>query len=501
MSGIELLARLRSHQVGKALPLGSRRNVLVAGANRTLLVVFLRMGGESIPWAVGYGRPGKKPTVLSTPEPRNRDLLAQMLRPLGEVLLEQLKLMAGPEGTKRSAQVWLPGRAHVEMLHHMALRYTFARRGEEQTVRDLNLLGRTSFALFAESEMPGSTLVMSAPQALRRAYTFPSEDIRQEHLGFLLPWLRPGLTAAERGALAHEAEEHAVSTSLDPAIERKQLEPLVSRWNANSKDGKQKAEQRELESAIHAILQREVEHRYHVLEEAIASLKADPRTVNQGLSELHELSVERLQPELPVIENGRIAIDGRTLYVRSPDSDHHPKVAAARLFELETCEQESQCALLHDDDDLQLGAVLMGTAIRGKLVEIETETVARRISWTIDSPYDAPLHLREGSSLCVAGCPKRTIQIQRIEPLKPAGRRFIVDIESAVRATEDLHGNPVPAASSVALRDTTITLVESSSRAFLPMRRKSLWKRDKPGDWILTADRPATIDIVDDEDA
>lgn len=499
MSGIELLARLRAHQKGKALPLGSRRNVLVAGASRTLLLVFLRMGGESIPWAVGYGRPGKKPTVLSTPEPRNRDLLAQMLRPLGAVLLKQLKLMAGPDGDKHSAQVWLPGRAHVEMLHHLALRYTFARRGEEQTVRDLNLLGRTAFALFAESEMPGSTLVLSAPQALRSAYTFPSEDIRQEHLGFLLSWLQPGLTAAKRGALAHGAEEHAVSSSLDPAIERDELEPLVSRWNANSKDGKHKTEQRELESAIHAILQREVEHRYHLLEAAIAALKADPRKVNQGLGELHELSVERLQPELPAIENGRVAIDGRTLYVRAPDSDHHPKVAAARLFELETCEQESQCALLHDDEDLQLAAVLTGTAIRGKLVEIEP--VGQRAIWTIDSPYESPLHLREGSSLCVAGCPKRKIQIQRIEPLKPGGRRFIVDVEGAVRETDDLQGNTVPAASSNSLRGKTITLVESSSRTFLPMRRKSLWKRDKPGDWIMTADRPATIEVVDEEDA
>lgn len=498
MSGIELLARLHAHQKGKALPLGARRNVLVASNDRTLLLVFLRMGGESIPWAVGHGHPGKKPTVLSVAEPRNRNLLAQMLRPLGNVLLKQLQLMAGPEGERRCAQVWLPGGAHVEMLHHLAMRYTFARRGEAETIRDLNLLGRTAFALFAESEMPGSTLVQSATKALRSSYTFPAEDIRQEHLGFLLPWLQTGLEAAQRASLAHKAEDHAVSSSLDPAVERDELEPLVSRWNALAKDSKKKSEQREVEAAVHAILRREVEHRYHLLEEALALLKTDERKINHGLSELHALSIERLQPELPAIEHGRIAVDGRMLYVRAPDSDHHPKVAAARLFELETCEQESQCALLHDDEELQLDAVLTGTAIRGKLVEIEA--VARTISWTIDSPYESPLHLREGSSLCVAGCPKRKIQIQRIEPLKPAGRRFIVEVESAVRETEDLHGHTVPAASSSVLRGRTIALVASSSRAFLPMRRKSLWKRDKPGDWILTADRPAATEVMDEED-
>jgi hypothetical protein len=454
------------------------------------------MGGESIPWAVGYGRPGEKPTVLTTPEPRNRDLLAQMLRPLGAVLLEQLQLMAGPTGANHGAQVWLPGRAHFEMLHHLALRYTFARRGEEQTVRDLNLLGRTAFALFAEAEMPGSTLVLSAPQALRSAYTFPAEDIRQEHLGFLLPWIQPGLTVEQRRELAHKAEQHAVSASLDPAIERDQLEPLVSRWNAVSKNGKE-SERREPESAIHAILKREIERRYRLLDEAIALLRADPRTVNQGLGELHELSVKRLQPELPAIENGRVAIDGQMLYVRSPESDHHPKVAAARLFELETCEQESSCALLHDDEELQLSAVLTGTAIRGTLVEIAS--MGRSIVWTIDSPYECPLHLRERSTLCVAGCPKRKIQIKRIDPLRH-GRRFVVEVDSAVRATSDLSGNTVPAASHISLRGRTITLVETSSRTFLPMRRRSLWKQDKPGDWILSAGRPSA-DVVDEEDA
>jgi len=100
---------------------------------------------------------------------------------------------------------------------------------------------------------------------------------------------------------------------LDPAIERDQLEPPVSRWNTISKDGKEHAEQRQAESAIHAIFQREVEHRYHLLEAAIAALKSGPRRIDHGLGELHEPSVERLQPELPAIENSRVAIGGRML--------------------------------------------------------------------------------------------------------------------------------------------------------------------------------------------
>jgi len=132
LSGIRLIERLKSFREGKALPHGTRRNVLISAKDRTLLLVFVRMGGESIPWAVGYGRPGKPPTILAVAEPRNRDLMAQMLRPLARVLLDQLQLMTSPGAEARCAQVWLPGSAHLEMLHHIALRYTFARRGEDE---------------------------------------------------------------------------------------------------------------------------------------------------------------------------------------------------------------------------------------------------------------------------------------------------------------------------------------------------------------------------------
>jgi hypothetical protein len=498
VSGIRLVARLRAYHEGRALPYGARRNVLVASRDKTLLLVFVRMGGESIPWAVGYGHPGKKPTILTAPEPRNRDLLAQMLRPLGAVLLEQLQQMTAPDAEKRCSQVWLPGGAHMEMLHYIALRYTFAKRGEAETIRDLNLLGRTAFALFAESEMPGTTLVCSATQALRETHTFPAENVRQEHLGFLLPWIQPELDPDGRAKIARAAEEHAVAPSLDPLVERNELEPLVERWNKVPKDTKHKAELEVAATAIDAILRREIRHRFQLLEQAITLLKNDPRKANAGLLDLHSLSVERLRNDMPAIENGRIEIDGRTLHVRSPESDQHPKVAAARLFELEACDSEAWSVLLHDDDDLQLEAILMGDAVRGEITEVNT--AGKTISWTIDTSNEAPLHVREGSSLCVARCPARTATIRSIEALKPMGRRFVVEIKEGKRATTDHAGSPVPAAGHVSLEGTTVTLVPGSDRGFLGIKRRSLWKKDKPGDWVLTAGRLPPKSTGDEDD-
>ena len=48
------------------------------------------MGGESAPWGVAYKTKAAGLRVLTVPEPRNRDLVAEMLASFAPVLLEHL---------------------------------------------------------------------------------------------------------------------------------------------------------------------------------------------------------------------------------------------------------------------------------------------------------------------------------------------------------------------------------------------------------------------------
>src|SRR6185436_3572277 len=56
MSSRTLARRLVSFRDGRALPCGETRHLPIAQPRNLLMLAFLRMGGESSPWAVGYGR-------------------------------------------------------------------------------------------------------------------------------------------------------------------------------------------------------------------------------------------------------------------------------------------------------------------------------------------------------------------------------------------------------------------------------------------------------------
>ena len=92
------------------------------------------MGGESTPWGIAFGHPGKRPEVLTVPEPRTRDYVADMMAKFAPALLDHVlhpKFNAAGriEGTggRRPElplrQVWLPNRSHLEMLHCVAYSY------------------------------------------------------------------------------------------------------------------------------------------------------------------------------------------------------------------------------------------------------------------------------------------------------------------------------------------------------------------------------------------
>jgi hypothetical protein len=86
----DVVRRLRAWQAGEPLPRHSTRHLSLAEDDDVLLVAFVRMGGEALPWGVAFAHPGDEPTVHVVPEARNRDEVAGMLAAFAPALLRIL---------------------------------------------------------------------------------------------------------------------------------------------------------------------------------------------------------------------------------------------------------------------------------------------------------------------------------------------------------------------------------------------------------------------------
>jgi len=385
------------------------------------------------------------------------------------------------------------------MLHFIAYAYTFTRVGERERAKTLNKLGRAAGWLFREAKRPGQQAVMVATEALQTAYTFPAEDVRQAHLGFLLAWLESKGGRDARLRTAQEAEQMAVATSLDPPVERDPLQPAVDSWNEAERNNDARARSRHA-AAIEATLRSELERRFELTERAIRVLRSDKRRVNSGVARLvavsnEELWFQFLRQELKIDDEQ----DGPAITL-SPETDRYPALAASRYFVHEASEELYLSALVHDDEEMQAEAIAEGHGLGGVITAVEDVDPGRRLEpiWTLTVRDEAPLRVREGSWLCVAGLPKRTARVRSIERCGPGELQVQVEITGWKRKPNE-GPRGVLAADDARLVGTQVTLVPDSAEGMFRRKSQKTWQRDTPGGW-LTHSRPAGrgADLPDD---
>ncbi len=292
MTARDTVRKLLAFSAGKPLPQGTHLRLPKRKAQDTLVLAFVRMGGESRPWGIAIGRPDRTPKIFTAAEARDRELVGAMLEDFAPRLLAH---MGHPEFASSPGElpphVWLPNASHVEMLHFLAFTYTFAKRGEVKRMKTLNALGRASNWLFQESTRPGQLSCIDASRALRDAFSFPAEDVRQAHTGYLLAWLQTNGNFDVRLRAAPAAEERAVSTSLDPQIEKAGLDTLVEEFNKAKRSG-DSAKAEPLTQDIHKLLEVELVHRFETAARAYEMVQSDRRPVNPGLQELEQWASE-----------------------------------------------------------------------------------------------------------------------------------------------------------------------------------------------------------------
>jgi hypothetical protein len=454
------------------------------------MLAFVKMGGESAPWGLAVGPPGKPPKVLTVSEPRTRDAVADMMLEFAPILLTHVHhpqfspFGPDPEARLPPFQIWLPNDSHLEMLHHLAYAYTFTRFGEPARWRRLRALGRACGWLFREAQRPGQMAVMTASRVLTDAYTFPSETTRQGHLGFLLAWLQTKGSNEARMSAAAEAERLAVATNMDPAVERDELAPDVEAFN----DARASGDTARLDRAkrrIHKILDEELRRRFALTEAAFEVIRVDRRSENAALPTFvqesmteHRLQYRRMEQKQDDAEDG-------PAFTTSPETDRYPAAAASRFYVHEASEEQLERLMVHDDRELQSQLVASGEAIAGTIVDVRNEGTGRRTIpvWVVESQFELPLRLREDAEVCVVGLPSRKLRIRDIEKTEGQGYRFELVVTSLINGPRGNDGSVLPA-TSPRLKRKRVVLVRPSMDQIARRKSMLIWNRNVPGGWL-----------------
>lgn len=411
---LETIRRIHAWHAGKPLQRGEVINVHVADDNDIFIMAFLRMGGESRPWGIAYGTASEQPHVVTVPEGRNRDLVGDMVIACAPALLEFFRHPEfsddGPavSTSQPLRQLWVPGQSHVEMLHYLAAAYARTQwpRADVDTLR---AIGNLANCLFIEGQRPGQQTLISATEALQRAFIFPTAPVRQGHLGHLLAWLRGGNTRDSRQRAAQEAEKLSVATVLSPDIERNLVQPHLARWNDAKKNNDAHALKTE-EEELHHVLESELLRRWQITKESIDILRNDSRQPNMGLNQLCEDSRRSFYSGWG--ERAMNEAAGAEVYWPNVFTDYSPRSAGYAYQMRITDDLKARSALIHGDRELQQEELAKGHGFICTISTVDPEEPFWTALWTYP---DTPPTCKPGDSLVIAGAAPCEVEILDID--------------------------------------------------------------------------------------
>lgn len=410
--GLETVRKIWAWNEGKPRPRGETVNVHVGDDDDAMIVTFLRMGGESRPWGVAFGKCDEEPTILTVAEGRNRTRVADMMIEFAPALLEHFR---HPQHSTDSLsnwevnshrQIWLPGPTHVEMLHYIALSYART-KWDRDGIELLKAIGNLANCLYIEQQRPGQQTVVTASQAIRDTFVFPASSVRQAHLGYLLGWLQGGRSRDSRLATARKASIPAVATVLDPEFERKAVQPLVEQWGEANRKEDQKG-RKAAEDAVKKTLTPELIRRWELTRDAISVLRTEKRRVNSGVSTLVAISKKefnRVWGERAIKED-----DGGDPFWPNPFTDYNTRMAAGGYHQRVADEQKARHYLVHGDRELQREELAVGHGIIGVISKVSTDEP----KWTIKYSYPDLPTIRTGRYLVIAGAPEMKLIVEEV---------------------------------------------------------------------------------------
>ncbi len=235
MSTLVALARAQAAAEGRAQPIATVRHLHLHDG--PLVLIPLAMAGEAnAPLAAMVGTAPGDPALLVVSQPRNRDErfafaadLAARIVPYLESFTDRTEAVPVDRGRDvrhrftDAPQVWVPNTGGVDFLRLFGRSTRFRRTdGDHPVPPAVPRLGQWLTFLAASSEVPGSSLLLNAVQALGLHWATGQSGAEDAQLASLYAWITSGAAAAR------EAENGPVAgPATDPDFDNRVLAPLI----------------------------------------------------------------------------------------------------------------------------------------------------------------------------------------------------------------------------------------------------------------------------------
>ena len=504
MSIREIVRQL--HAAKKAKPVHRYSTLHIRPSDNPMLVAFVRMAGESRPWAIAYGNlKDPEPKVLSVPDGRNRIAVSEMCEIFAVDLLGYFRVTGytldpitkDSFKEKQFCQIWVPSARHVEMFHHLQYSYWRARKGDDRS-QPLTAFARLSGWIFRESARLGQQAVVDASAFFRNSFVFPSDSTSLGHLGTCIEWfgehedLRSARLAVRGATLLRD------SPTLDPELDSKIFSPLLEK---RAKILSENRSTLEVDQLISNALAPEVTRRWKLIVSSYEIFAADTREVNPGVGELVRDTFESFYSNFQRIEENLKDPDLGPAYTQHPETDFHGSAAAANFFAMTAADTTYLATLVHFDEELQAEALASGRAFNGIVTHVADTGVGRITTpvWTMDIGIQERLRIREGEKYSPLMAPGHGIQIRSVEILHDSILQIVA--EWTDRKTKSLENPQDLRPSDLEWVGARVMFVPKDGSDFDKSKSRAVWNASTgPGAWLThgTAPAPVETSIVDD---
>lgn len=420
MTLLTTLAHLHAAQTGYATPLsGMRHRRLV---DRPLVILPLNLAGEAAaPLAAMVGTDRRKPTLLTVPQPRNRDLRFAFFTDLAGIVLPHIEarqaqteiLPATKQRDERelyvdAPQILVPNHVTLEYLGLVGRSTRFQRTdGRYPVDPSVPLLGRWLTFLTERAEYPDSAMLLALTDLLSAQWATGQSPLEDANLAALLGWIAPppGMTGAQAALVAEDPLQHPpAGPATDPGFDRTVLQPAMATYDRAAQSGTRAVLERAA-GALSKELEAQLRPTWDLMWRGIALLR--------GLREAPQADVRWRADRLEFTSFSAYIADGGP---PQPRRDH-AVIAASKLHRLEGAQAAYDAEMALEDPFVMAELRTTGEAFGGTVVAREpTRTDLTRKGRTVLRPRftvrtNDPVRIEPGNLLVSPARPKDKAQI------------------------------------------------------------------------------------------
>ena len=499
MTTREVVRRLRAFEAGQ--PAARYSTLHQAVSRNAFLVSFLRMAGETRPWAVIYGRPDSEPKFLSVPDGRNRNAIDDLVEEFATDILTHFRVVGFFDSVEIEspdldlAQLWIPNSSHLDMLAY--INYSYWRRPKDADEDNAsNVFSRFSGWLVRESNHVGQQKLVDASSLMRESYVFPVDDMSALSLESLEAWFKQG-NYKKRLLAARAAGERSLGITMDVEVELL----LQNHLQDANESRKRQTTNSSAEEHIRAILLEQATYRWEALRKSYERLSKDGRPINRGLFELVSDTEKRFENDVQRQERQQVDPEQGPAFIPHPETDFHGSAAAAAYYMRQASESKFLPVMIHEDSEMLAEAIASGHALRARVFKVIEQRKGNfsDIFWVVRALATDEFRMNSGETLSPLGNRNHTVKTRDVKFMNQ--NEIEMTLQWTNRKTTHLDTGLRQRPNYAAWEGQEMVFVPSDQSIFDEKAAGRVWKsREGIGSWLTHSKSVASPDpkIVDD---